>query len=258
MTLKVDFAKTILQHYIMKSQFALILLLGAIFGLTSCASLKTEEAAEPIKVLMLGGDASHDFELCYNVLDRKILEDAGIATITYTENVKVATAALANTDVFMACGNIKYDKAFKKSLREYLDNDGDLMLMHAAVWRRKGWPYLNDKIVGGMSKSHENKDLTFDVKNLMPKHPLMKGVPAQFGIIDELYRVEHLQKEIEWTILAESKSRKTGKGYPSIWISAREKGTVLSCALGHDQRAHDVPAYKQFLRNAITWLGHKK
>lgn len=222
------------------------------FCLSSCT------ASNPVKVLMLGGNQHHDYKLCYDKLDRKILEDAGIAEVTYTEDVKVATAALAETDVFMACGNVPYDKAMKEAILAFLDRNGGLLLTHAAVWKRKGWPLLNTKIVGGIPKGHEAKGKTFDVKILKPEHPLTKDLPATFEIIDELYRMEHIQKNVEWTVLTESKSRDTGKVYPSIFLAEREKGTVLCCTLGHDQLAHDVPAYKQFLRNAISWLSVRK
>ena len=92
-------------------QKLLFLIIAFTIGIISC------EAAKPIKVLMLGGDKSHDFKLCYDVLDRKILEDAGIAKVTYTEDIAVCTKELANTDVFMACGNIKYDDALKQGIR---------------------------------------------------------------------------------------------------------------------------------------------
>jgi len=246
-----SFRKNKIPLKLMKKKLLLFIITFAI-GMYSCA------AAKPIKVLMLGGDKHHDYKLCYDVLDRKILENAGIAKVTYTEDIAECAKELPDTDVFMACGNVKYDDALKQAIMDFLDRDGGFMLMHAAVWTRKGWPLLNTKIVGGTPKGHEKKGNTFDVHNLMPDHALMKGVPASFGIVDELYRIEHHQKNIKWTILAESKSRETGLSYPSIWISKRKTGKVLSCALGHDQLAHDVPAYKQFLRNAITWLGHRE
>jgi len=234
----------------MKQKFAL-LIIALVIGLISCA------ANNPVKVLMLGGSMHHDYKLCYDKLDRKILEDAGIAEVTYTEDVTVATAALADADVFMACGNVPYDKPMKQAITKFLNRNGGLMLTHAAVWKRKGWPILNTKIVGGIPKGHEPKGKTFDVKIVKPDHPLMKDLPATFEIIDELYRMQHLQEEIKWTVLTESKSRDTGEVYPSIFLANRTKGKVLCCTLGHDQLSHDVPAYQQFLRNAIIWLSKK-
>jgi hypothetical protein len=229
-----------------------------VFIITFAISMSSYAADKPINVLMLGGGKSHDFKLCYDVLDRKTLEDAGIAKVTYTQDIAVCAKELPHTDVFVPCGNVKYDAALKQAIVDFLDGGGGMLVLHAGVWTRKGWPVLNTKIVGGTPKGHEKRGNTFDVKNLMPDHPLMKDVPATFAIVDELYRMEHHQKEIKWTILAESKSRQTDLVCASIWISERKKGKVLSCSLGHDRLAHDVPAYQQFLRNAIAWLSETK
>ena len=213
------------------------------FCLSSCASLNsTSSKSKPVKVLMLGGSQHHDYKLCYDKLDRKILEDAGIATVTYTEDVEVAAAALADTDVFMACGNVPYSKTLKQGIIKFLDNGGGMILTHAAVWKRKGWPLLNNSIVGGIPKGHEPKGKTFDVTVTKPDHPLMKDMPATFEIIDELYRMEHQQEKLKWTVLTESKSRDTGKVYPSIFLPHNKERRVICCTLGHDELAHNVPA----------------
>jgi len=219
--------------------------------------LASSLVAKPIKVLMLGGDRHHEYKKLYGGLDKKLLEKGGLAKVTYTEDIVVAGKSMSETDIFMACGNIKYDDALKTAILDLLDRGKSMMLMHAATWTRKGWPLLNTDIVGGKPKGHEKKGLIFDVKVLMPDHLLMKDMPPQFEIVDELYRMDYLEKEIKWTILCQSSSRETDFAFASIVISERKKGKVLWCTLGHDELAHNVPAYQQFLRNAVTWLSDK-
>ena len=208
--------------------------------------------AEPARVLMLGGNKHHNYKLCYGELDRKLLEEDGLATVTYTEDVAEATKALKSTDIFMACGNVPYTAEFKQAFEDFLDGGGRIMLLHAGTWIRHGWPQLNT-IAGGVPKGHEKGGVTFDVKVNQADHPLMKGLPASFEIVDELYRMTPNKDAAKWSVLTTSHSRTTGEAYPSIFLAQQKKGVILCCTLGHDQRSR-VPGYNTFMRNAVPWL----
>jgi type 1 glutamine amidotransferase len=210
----------------------------------------------PVKVLMLGGNQHHDYKKMYGELDRITLEKDDLAKVTYTENVQDATAAMADTDILMACGNVPYDDAFKSAFQKHLADGKSVMLMHAATWGRRGWKILNTEIVGGDPKGHEPTGLTFDVNVLQKDHPLMTGMNGSFEIVDELYRMKNKNPKIKWNVLSESVSRKTKQTYASIWLVEREGGKVLCCTLGHDEKSR-VPDYNVFLVNAVKFLSKK-
>jgi type 1 glutamine amidotransferase len=55
-------------------------------------------------------------------------------------------------------------------------------------------------------------------------------------------------------VLAEtSPSVRFKKPHPSVWTTSRGKGRVVGIALGHDERVHDLAAFKTLLANAVRW-----
>jgi type 1 glutamine amidotransferase len=54
-------------------------------------------------------------------------------------------------------------------------------------------------------------------------------------------------------VLATATSPRTGKTFPSIWTVKHDTAKIAAIAAGHDARAHELPAFKQLLINAVTW-----
>jgi type 1 glutamine amidotransferase len=44
---------------------------------------------------------------------------------------------------------------------------------------------------------------------------------------------------------------------PVAWISPYQKSRVIVIQLGHDRLAHEHPAYRDLVKNAILWAGGK-
>ncbi|GGW51279.1 hypothetical protein GCM10007383_38490 [Arenibacter certesii] len=82
----------------------------------------------------------------------------------------------------------------------------------------------------------------------------MKGVPAKFRIVDELYRWEKDPEGTEIEVLAVGKGLETGAEYPVIWIVNHPTAKIIGNTLGHDDRAHNHKAYKTILNNSIDWV----
>jgi type 1 glutamine amidotransferase len=92
----------------------------------------------------------------------------------------------------------------------------------------------------------------------------MKGVPASFEVEDELY---YLNAEADKVppgtapieVLAQtSPSVRYKQPHPSVWITQHAKARIVGIALGHDQRVHDLPAFKTLLTNAVRWAATGK
>lgn len=88
---------------------------------------------------------------------------------------------------------------------------------------------------------------------MKPDHPIMKGVPAKFRIVDELYRWEK-DPDAEIEVLAMSKGLESGEEYPSVWIVKHPKAKIVGNTLGHDERAHNLEAYQTILKNSLEWI----
>jgi len=87
----------------------------------------------------------------------------------------------------------------------------------------------------------------------------MKGVPASFEVEDELYYLNAEPEKVPAgtsaiDVLAEtSPSVRYKKPHPSVWITSHPRARIVGIALGHDERVHDLAAFKTLLTNAVRW-----
>jgi type 1 glutamine amidotransferase len=42
-----------------------------------------------------------------------------------------------------------------------------------------------------------------------------------------------------------------------LWTRAHQKGRIVGLTLGHDGKAHEHPAYRKLLGNAVRWAGER-
>ncbi|SKA76463.1 putative membrane-bound dehydrogenase domain-containing protein [Prosthecobacter debontii] len=215
------------------------------------------------RVLVIGGGSSHNFATFFGTTDVETLKAAGF-TVHYTEDRDQAAAELKNADVAVISVNRKFfdTAAYRKALFEFADAGKGIIMYHPGTWYGyANWPELNAQIVGGGARGHD-KIHPFDVKTVKA-HPIMDGVPASFTVEDELYYVNAEPENIPAgtnpiEVLAEtSPSDKYNQPHPSVWITKHPKARVVGIALGHDQRVHDLDAFKKLLSNAVKWAGGK-
>lgn len=224
-----------------------------------------EWAAGKTKVLIITGGTSHDFARFFGGTDRETLQAAGFS-VNYTENVDQAVAELARADVALVSVNRRgFDTpAYRAALFEFARSGKGLVLMHSATWfgsYRTVWPEMYATLVGGGARGHDAPDPArpFSVKAVKPAHPVMKGVPASFDVIDELYYINAEGNNPPGTVaidvLAEtSPSLQFKIPHPAIWITSHPQARIVVTSLGHDQRTHDHPAFKTLLVNATRWV----
>jgi len=207
------------------------------------------------KIMIMGGGGSHDFLKYFGIADGKILSKNGKNTVRYTEDTEELGNLLGNTDVLMLTNNKPVDENVKNKIFQQVNaGDLNLLIFHPSTWYNwKDWPEYNQQLVGGGSRSHEELQ-EFEVNVVKPNHPLMKGVPAKFRIIDELYRWEKDSGGTDIEVLAVGKGLKSGDEYPVIWIVNHPNAKIIGNTLGHDERAHEHEAYKTILKNSIDWV----
>ena len=82
----------------------------------------------------------------------------------------------------------------------------------------------------------------------------MAGVPTRFKINDELYHFQKDESGAAIHVLATGTSPVTGKTFPVAWITQHPKARIFCLTLGHDGKAHELPAYKMLMRNALGWV----
>ncbi len=216
-----------------------------------------QEWGQGTRVLLAGGGSSHDFNRFFKEADTAILKSAGY-TVQYTEDFAEAAKRLAEADVLVFSTNqgTFANVAFRAALEQFAANKKGIVLLHAGLWYNfRDWPEFNQTYAGGGSKGHDNLSKPFEVKITQPSHPVMKDLPPAFTLTDELYYMIPNGSPIE--VLAEATSPHTGKVFPSIFTVQHPTTRIVGIALGHDARAHDLPAFQQILKNAVSWASGK-
>jgi type 1 glutamine amidotransferase len=137
-------------------------------------------------------------------------------------------------------------------------------MLHPGTWYAyPNWPELNAQIVGGGARGHDKLG-KYSVIALKPDHPILKNVPASFEIEDELYYINAEPEKIPpgtapIDVLAEtSPSIRFKKPHPVVWITKHDNARIVGLTIGHDERVHDLPAYRTLLTNAVKWVAGER
>jgi type 1 glutamine amidotransferase len=212
------------------------------------------------KVLVIGGGSSHNFGTFFGGTDVATLQGAGFS-VNYTEDRDQAAAELRNADVAVVSVNRQFfdTPEYRKALFDFASAGKGLVMLHPGAWYGyANWPELNARIVGGGARGHD-RIAKFTVNAVKADHPVMKGVPASFDVEDELYYMNAEADKIPAgtspiEVLAEtSPSVRFKQSHPSVWITQHASARIVGIALGHDERVHDLAAFKTLLANAVAW-----
>ena len=227
----------------------------------NCQSASTgpKSGGAPIRVLMVGGGSSHDFDRWYKHADAETLRKDGLAAVRYTSDTDSIDDYLRNTDVLYLVNNQPIgDPAVRKAIFDFVGAGKGLVLGHAALWYNwNDWPEYNNQIVSGGSRGHDRYG-EFKVTVTQPDHAIMKGVPSTFSLKDELYHFKPDPAGPGINVLAIGSAPNSDVTYPSVFVINHNKGRIAGIALGHDSESHDLPAYRDLLRNAVTWAAKGK
>jgi type 1 glutamine amidotransferase len=178
--------------------------------------------------------------------------------VNYTDKPSEIASGLKDADVLYQSLNQKIDdKEQRQAIFDFADAGKGIVVIHAGMWYNwPDWTEYNRVLVGGGARGHDRYG-EFEVNLDVADHPVMKGVPASFKITDELYYSKFETNGTPVQVLATAKNLTNGKTFPSVWIVKHPKARIVCIALGHDGQAHDLPAYKSMLRNAVAWAAGK-
>lgn len=221
-------------------------------------ALQARDKSPGIRVLLVGGGGSHDFDRWYKQADAATLERDGLAKVTYTSDPTEILSLLPDTDVLLLCNNQPInDSLTRNAIMAFVESGKGLVLAHAAIWYNwSDWPAYNHQLVSGGSRGHD-KYGEFTVTVNDRSHPVTKKVPAKFTLKDELYYYLEDTSGPGIKVLATTSPDKDGNTHPSLFIVNHPKARIVGFALGHDAASHELPAYQTILRNAVKWVARK-
>ncbi|MBX2814532.1 MAG: ThuA domain-containing protein, partial [Saprospiraceae bacterium] len=205
------------------------------------------------RIVTMGGGSSHEFLRDFGIADGRLMHQGGNNTVHYTENSTDLVRLLPEADVLLISNNQAFSAEAQEAIFQHVDAGKSMMIYHPSAWYNwEDWPAYNRNLVGGGSRSHEPLQ-EFEVIVKRSQHPIMKGVPNRFRIIDELYRWERDSQGPRVEVLAVGRGLESGDEYPVVFVVHYKKAKVLVNTLGHDTRAHGLAAYQQILENAVDW-----
>ncbi len=208
------------------------------------------------RVLMVGGGSSHDFVKFFGETDKATLKPV-VGWADFTQNANGIAAVLDRVDVLIWSANQAISSATRKALIDYANRGGAIIAMHPGTWYAWGnFPQWNKEIIGGGTRGHDPLG-PYPLKVINASHPITLGVPAEFEITDELYNYNPDPAATPVEVLVTATSPKTGKVFPQVFVVKHPKARIVGITLGHDARAHDLPAYQTLLRNAVKWVSKK-
>ncbi|MBE9586215.1 ThuA domain-containing protein [Mucilaginibacter sp. JRF] len=241
----------------MKIKLIIPALLIGLLAVSCSAQKKAASAGKSIRVLIVGGGSSHDFDKWYKGVDAETLRKDG-ATVIYTSNTDSIAYYLPQTDVLYLSNNqpIK-NEADRKAIFAFADAGKGLILGHPALWYNwKDWPEYNAVLAGGGATSHD-KYGAFEETVVNTTHPITKDLEPKITLQDERYRYEHAPTATDIDVLVTNSVAGSDKVYPSIFIVKHPKARIVGIALGHDGGSHDIVFYQTILRNSVKWAAGK-
>jgi type 1 glutamine amidotransferase len=213
--------------------------------------------AAPIRVLIIGGGTSHDFDKWYRNADAKTLSRDGLCTVTYTNNTDSISAYLMNADVLYLATNQPIKARGRQAILNFAANGKGLVLGHPALWYNwDDWPGYNQQLVSGGARSHD-KYGSFEEEIVKTDHPVTKGVDKKFTVKDERYHYELDIFGPGIEVLANNYITGADTVYPSVFIVKNASARIVCIALGHDEGSHDLVPYQTLLRNAVKWVARQ-
>jgi uncharacterized protein len=238
--------------------FLLLLLVGA----------STARAAEPIHALLITGGCCHDYDAQKKILTEGISARANVTWDILYEGGDVNSGGTRNHRMSI------YEKPdWTKGFDVIVHNEcfGDVtnvdfvnriakghwdgvpaVVIHCAIhsyrhsktdeWR---------KLLGVSSYNHEDARL-FNVININPDHPVMKGFPANWADPekDELYRIAKLWPDC--VPLAKGIGV-TNTPNVCIWVNTYGKARVFGTTLGHGDKTMGSDTYLDLVTRGLLW-----
>jgi type 1 glutamine amidotransferase len=154
----------------------------------------------------------------------------------------------------------KISEASRGNLRAFIESGRGVVILHHAIANFQDWQWWFEDVAGGkyLLKPEGGKPgstYTHDIDIVVRpvgKHPIIAGIP-EFRIRDEGYRGKWMAPGVNIVLEGESPHSD-----PQLaWVSAYPKARVAAIMLGHDHWAHEHPAFRQLVTNAVNWVADR-
>jgi len=218
---------------------------------------RTQPKAEKQVLLVSGQDfPKHHWRKTGPVLAKILAEDKRMeVTICETPYALGLKHLDAYDLIFLHCKN--YEKftpstqVMQDNLKQFVMNGGGMCLSHFACGAFMEWPEFVNLSGRIWSRGGHDPRRPFTVKVVDQKHPITRGLGAEFQTDDELYWCLTGEPDIHLLCNAMSTVKKANQ--PQALVFEPGKGRTFLCTLGHDVKAFDANEVKQLYRQGAAW-----
>lgn len=225
-------------------------------------------AAKPIKALLVTGGCCHDYDNQKKILVDGISARANVEwTIVHEGGTTTDHAISVFKDADWAKGydvivhnecftDMKDPAVYDHIVKAHRDGGVPAVIVHCAVHSYRHFkPNEWHELIGVASFSHEGHRPE-EVKNVEPKHPIMKTFPAEWRTPNgELYIISSVGENTR--PLARAFGPDTQKDHVVIWTNTSGKARVFGTTLGHHNETMSHEIYLDFLARGLLWACEK-
>jgi type 1 glutamine amidotransferase len=229
----------------------LAIVLWAIVLTTSAASGHGQQAAAPLRLLVVTG--GHDYPTSFYTLFEQpglIWDHEATSEAAYRRDLRSRYDVLVLYDLPKTLS-----AEARANLQAFAESGKGIVVLHHALCGNNDWEWYRELVgaryliepQGGRPVSTYSHDETIPVAMTQP-HPITRGVALR-EIHDETYKGMWFSPDI--TVLLTTTHALADP--PLAWISPYAKSRVVAIQLGHGREAHSHPGYRTLVRNAILW-----
>ncbi|MFT4692959.1 MAG: type 1 glutamine amidotransferase [Limisphaerales bacterium] len=231
--------------------------------LISAAGTHAAKSVKPLRALIITGGCCHDYPNQKLILSKGISARANISFDVIHEggtagDHKVGIYSKKNWadqyDVIVhnECFGKVLDVKFINAMTQAHKAGTPAVVIHCSIhsYRRAETDEWR-KVMGVSSLRHQQKT-SVEVKNLKPKHPIMKEFPASWKTPNgELYEIVKVWDTC--TPLASAYGVRTKEDHPCVWINEYGKGRTFGTTLGHHNETMDNETYLGLVTRGLLW-----
>ena len=151
-------------------------------------------------------------------------------------------------------GTNVFNESQKQALKEYINNGGRFVGIHAATDFCSEWEWYG-KMVGAYFEGHPAiQEVKLNI--VMPKNKMVKGLPQPWMHRDEWYNFKSFNPAVKVLIKADETSYQGGNmknDHPISWYHEFEGGKVFYTAMGHTKECYTDPLFLKHLFAGMKW-----
>jgi type 1 glutamine amidotransferase len=225
-------------------------------------------AAEPLRALLVTGGCCHDYEAQKKILTEGISARANVSwTIVHEggDTKDHAVSIYTNADWAKGYDVVVHDEcfgqvtnvAFVEGIARPHRDGVPAVVLHCSIHSYRLSSTDEWRKVLGVSSFRHQPRRPFEVVNVNPDHPVMKGFPARWqDEPDELYEIVKVWPDC----VPLAKSLTPGKPdnqHVGIWVNTCGKGRVFGTTLGHGNETVSQALYLDLVTRGLLWACDK-